>query len=64
MKLRAQFVVDVTADDFVEAAEHQRRLAEFLQSLKTQYACATLTIKERRQPKIALQPTSGYAAAE
>lgn len=66
MKLRAEFVVDVTAIDFVQAADHQKRLAEFLQTLKTGYADATLTIRERRKPRPvrAALPPGMSAAAE
>lgn len=56
MKLRAQFVVDVTAADFVQAADHQKRLGEFLEGLKQQYTDATLTIRERRKPKLVRPP--------
>lgn len=51
MKLRAQFVVDVTAADFVQAADHQKRLGAFLDEIKQHYSDATLTIRERRKPK-------------
>jgi len=66
MKLRAQFVVDVSADDFVQAADHQKRLAVFLESLKEEYATATLTIRERRKPKLArrAEHLARLAAAE
>jgi hypothetical protein len=56
MKLRAQFVIDITVADFVEAAAHQKHLAVFLQKLKQQYGNATLTMRERRQPKLASRP--------
>jgi hypothetical protein len=52
MKLRAQFVIDVTATDFVQAADHQKRLGAFLEEIKQQYSDATLTIRERRKPKL------------
>lgn len=58
MKLRAQFEVNVTAADFVQAADHQKRLAAFLEGLKQQYSDATLTIKERRQPKLSRRATA------
>jgi hypothetical protein len=51
MRLRAQIVVDVWAEDFVQAAEHQSRLADFVQSLKQAYPEAMMTIKERRERK-------------
>lgn len=56
MKLRAQFTVDVSATDFLQAADHQKRLGDFLEGLKREYADATLTIRERRQPKLAHPP--------
>lgn len=66
MKLRAQFVVDVSADDFVQAADHQKRLAAFLETLKAEYATATLTIRERRKPKLVrrAEHLANLAAAE
>jgi hypothetical protein len=51
MKLRAQFVIDVTAADYLQAADHQKRLGEFLEGLKLHYSDATLIIRERRKPK-------------
>jgi hypothetical protein len=56
MKLRAQFVVDVTATDYVQAADHQKRLGAFLEDIKRQYTDATLTIRERRKPKLVRRP--------
>ncbi|GAA0568294.1 hypothetical protein [Rhizomicrobium electricum] len=56
MKLRAQFVVDVTATDYVQAADHQKRLGAFLEEIKRQYTDATLTIRERRKPKLVRRP--------
>jgi hypothetical protein len=64
MKLRAQFVVDVTAADFVQAADHQKRLAAFLDEIKQHYAEATLTIRERRKPKLTGSPRGSLAVAE
>jgi hypothetical protein len=56
MKLRAQFVVDVTATDYVQAADHQKRLGAFLDDIKQQYSDATLIIRERRKPKLVRRP--------
>jgi len=66
MKLRAQFEVNVTAADFVQAADHQKRLAAFLAGLQQEYSDATLTIRERRQPKLVRPPRndSDLSAAE
>jgi len=65
MKLRAQFVVDVTAADYLQAADHQKRLGEFLAGLKLHYSDATLIIRERRKPKLVRppRPQSDFAAA-
>lgn len=51
MRLRAQIVIDLAADDFVQAADHQNRLAQFLGDLKQNYPNAELTIRERRERK-------------
>lgn len=48
MKLRAQFVVEVEADDYVAAAEHQRRFQDILADLKKHYAQTCLDFRERR----------------
>ena len=48
MKLRAQIVIDVDADDFVEAAKHQVRIESFLSELKPDYPSVVLTFRERR----------------
>lgn len=66
MKLRAQFVVDVTATDYVQAADHQKRLGAFLDDIKQQYSDATLTIRERRKPKLVRRPReeSDFAISE
>lgn len=51
MRLRAQISVDIAAADFIEAADHQTRLAEFLDTLRQQYPNAVLSIRERRERK-------------
>ena len=53
MKLRAQIVIDVDAHDFVEAAEHQVRIEQFLQELKPSYPAVILTFRERRAIPVA-----------
>ena len=49
MKLRAQIVVDINAEDYVAAAEHQRSLEELLTRVRAHYPNAQLSIRERRQ---------------
>jgi hypothetical protein len=48
MKLRAQIVIDVDADDFVEAAKHQVKIESFLRELEPEYPSVVLTFRERR----------------
>ena len=49
MRLRAQIVVDLNAGTYIEAAEHQSLLQEFLKGLQGRYPKASLTIRERRE---------------
>jgi hypothetical protein len=49
MRLRAQITVEIDAKDFVEAADHQRRLEEFLRDLRREYGQAALHLVERRE---------------
>lgn len=49
MKLRAVITVEVDAADFVEAAEHQRRIESCLSELQGVYPGACMTFQERRQ---------------
>lgn len=49
MRLRAQIVVDLNAGNYIEAAEHQSLLQEFLKGLQNRYPKASLTIRERRE---------------
>lgn len=46
--LRAQITIDVSAEDFVGAAEHQRRLEELMTAIRERYEGADLTFRERR----------------
>ena len=56
MKLRAQFTIDVDADDFLAAADHQRRFQDLLKSLKQHYRQAELDFRERRtRPPVSLR---------
>jgi len=48
MKLRAQIVIDVDAEDFVQAAEHQVRIETFLREIKPAYPGVVVTFRERR----------------
>jgi hypothetical protein len=49
MKLCGQISVELTVDDFVEAADHQRRLEALLATIRASYPDATLAMRERRE---------------
>ncbi|WP_334163466.1 hypothetical protein [Phenylobacterium sp.] len=51
MKLCGQISVELTVGDYVEAAEHQRRLQEILRQVRDAYPEATLAVRERRRRK-------------
>lgn len=41
--------MDLNAGNYIEAAEHQSLLQEFLKGLQNRYPKASLTIRERRE---------------
>ncbi|GAA0580108.1 hypothetical protein [Rhizomicrobium electricum] len=49
MRLRAQIVVDIDADDYVEAAAHQNALKSYLEEIQARYPHAEMTMRERRE---------------
>lgn len=51
MKLCGQISVELSVDDYVEAADHQRRLEEILKLVRDSYPEATLAMRERRLRK-------------
>ena len=55
--LRAEFVIDFDAADFVEAGAYQRRLAEVFAGLQQQYPDARLSLRERKARDVA--PAAG-----
>lgn len=48
MKIVGQITVELSARDFVEAADHQRRLESLLAVVRQQYPAAALNVRERR----------------
>ena len=61
MRLRAQIIVEITADDYIEAAEHQRHLGMLLEGMRERYPDAKLVMRERRErghPEEVAPPTS------
>jgi hypothetical protein len=51
MRLSGQISIELTVDDFVEAADHQKRLEALLKQVQDIYPNATLAMRERRQRK-------------
>ena len=58
MRLRAQIVVDINAEDYVTAAEHQKSLEQLLGYVRGQYPNAQLSIRERRERKAEVLPST------
>lgn len=51
MMLSGQISIELTVDDFVAAADHQKRIEGLLGQIRETYPTATLTLRERRQPR-------------
>lgn len=49
MKLRGQISIELNVGDYVEAAEHQRRLEALLAQVRAVYPGAKLQMRERRE---------------
>jgi hypothetical protein len=63
MKLCGQISIELTVDDFVQAADHQRRLEALLAQIRASYPEATLAMRERRERKaLALSPAPAGSA--
>jgi hypothetical protein len=52
MKLCGQISVELNVGDYVEAADHQKRLEDILRQVRTAYPDATLSMRERRERKV------------
>jgi hypothetical protein len=65
MVLCGQISIELTVDDFVAAADHQRRIQGLLNLIRQAYPDATLTLRERRQrraPTLMRAPPGAAAA--
>jgi hypothetical protein len=51
MKLCGQISVELNVGDYIEAADHQRRLEDILRQVRDAYPEATLAMRERRERK-------------
>jgi hypothetical protein len=64
MKLCGQISIELTVDDFVAAADHQKRLEGLLTLIRDTYPEATLNMRERRERKaLSLAPAAPRAGA-
>jgi hypothetical protein len=66
MKLCGQISVELSVDDYVAAADHQRRLEEILELVRSSYPDATLAMRERRVKRplaLSLAPSASPAGA-
>jgi hypothetical protein len=52
MKLCGQISVELNVGDYVEAADHQKRLEDILRQVRAAYPDATLLMRERRERKV------------
>jgi hypothetical protein len=59
MKLCGQISIELTVDDFVQAADHQRRLEALLAAIRASYPDATLAMRERKALALTPPPPSG-----
>ena len=51
MKLCGQISIELNVCDYIEAADHQKRLEDILRLVRDAYPEATLAMRERRQRK-------------
>jgi hypothetical protein len=49
MKLRAEIVIEIDADDFVVAADHQKRIESILNHVREDYPQASMMLRERKE---------------
>ncbi len=50
VRLRVTVTIDIDAADFLEAAEHQKRVEKYLNTVQSEYPSASLAVKQRRRP--------------
>jgi hypothetical protein len=49
MKLRAEISIEIDADDYIAAADHQRSVEMLFGDVKAQYGQASLAIRQMRE---------------
>ena len=48
IQLRAQVTIDLNANDFASAADHQRSIEDLMTAIRERYPAAELEFRERR----------------
>ena len=51
LRLRAEITIDLDAADFLEAAEHQRRIEDLISAMRAEYRQAIFAFRPRRGPR-------------
>jgi hypothetical protein len=60
VKLRAEIKIEIDADDYIEAADHQRQVAALFQAVKASYGDADLSFRQLRT--VSGMPSAATAA--
>jgi hypothetical protein len=58
VRLRVTVTIDIDAADFLDAAEHQKKVEKYLASVQDEYPSAWVSVKQRRRPTTEA-PTQG-----
>ena len=64
MRLRAHITIDIDANDFIAAADHQRAVQEMLEQVRDSYPQARLEFRERRDRAEAKQRAGSAASRQ
>jgi len=59
LRLRAEITIDLDAADFLEAAEHQRRIEQLIEAVRAEYRQASFAFRPRRGPRNKKNPAAG-----
>ena len=62
MKLRAQITIDIMAEDFRDAAEHQARIETLMRAVRREYEQAGLEFRARRERPSRTAPAGAQAS--
>lgn len=62
MRLRATFIIDLDAADYVDAANHQQKVEAILAEIAQTYPTSRLELRERREARMTPQQASATHA--